>query len=397
MVNFRFGIIGIGAHANALIKTLLSDDQKRAEIIAICDLNEESMNKFNNILAKEYGHKAMQYTDYKDLMLNSDVDVVIISAPDFFHHEMALFAFKNQKHVFLEKPVGINLQQMIEIVQAAKKSGKILEIGYVLRYAPFYVKFHELISSQKIGRPLFVQALEQFYGGASVYFRGWWRFRKNHGGLMLTKISHDLDLMYWMFGEPEKIVAFSSNMEFKPGNWDSDAGNCSECKNHCPYYAKTSRTRNKDDSCLYNTDKTGADICDNAHVMVQFKNGLNLDLGMNFFNSHGQDDRFLRVVGSEAELTGRLSEQIIRIDPRHDKSLTESVLIECAPVGATGHGGGDYIQLIQFIDAISENRESKAGILSAYWSSILVMGAQLSVDEGRIISIKELTEKYPLP
>jgi hypothetical protein len=52
---------------------------------------------------------------------------------------------------------------------------------------------------------------------------------------------------------------------------------------------------------------------------------------------------------------------------------------------------------MQFIDAISETSESKAGILSAYWSNILVMGAHLSVDEGHIISVNELTKKYSFP
>ena len=61
----------------------------------------------------------------------------------------------------LEKPVGTNLEQLHEIIQAAKKSNRILEIGYVLRYAPFYAKLKELVASKAIGEPLFVQALEQ--------------------------------------------------------------------------------------------------------------------------------------------------------------------------------------------------------------------------------------------
>lgn len=400
-MTYRIGIIGVGGRGAHTARALIEDPKKRGDIIALCDLNPAAMESYETHVMKYFNHGCKKFTDYKELLADPEIDVVMINTPDQFHHEMALAAFDAKKHVFLEKPVGINFDQMIDIIRAAKtakdKYGKILEIGYVLRYAPFYYKIKEYLSNGAIGRPLFATMLEQYYGGAGVFFRNWWRLRKNVGGVMIQKICHDSDLAYWFFGKPKFISAFESNMEFKPSNWNSDAKFCSECKNPCPYFIKPDPKRNHVDFCLYNTDKTGADISDNAQVTIQFESGLNLTLGMNFFCSIGQTGRNIRIVGSKADLTGNLEEQILRVDPRHDFSGSKSYYLETAETSLGGHGGGDAVQIWAFLDGLSQGKEAKAGIESAYWSSIIVMGAQISADEHRTVSVSELTKKYPFP
>lgn len=395
MSPIRFGVIGTGARAWGLARTLMRDEEHRGDLVALCDTRQEALDRGDAMVQSLLGHETRQYTDYHDLLDDMDVDAVIIGTPDHLHHAMGVAAFEAKKHVFLEKPVGINLAQTVDILHAARRSGKILEVGYVLRYSPFFVEMHEMITNHEIGRPLFATALEEYYG-AYHFYRGWWKSKAHTGGLMIQKICHDFDLFYWMFGRFRRIVAFESLMEFRPGNWDSDALTCSECSNQCPYYTRLEGSRTRSDECVYNDPH--ADICDNAQVLVQFENGLNLSMGMNFFNSRGQDDRHWRVVGSEAELTGRLSEQMLRWDPRHDASKHESFLYETAPAGALGgHGGGDEVQVLEFMDAINEGREAKAGVDSAYWSSIGVMGAQRSADTGKIVDVADLTREYPFP
>lgn len=400
-MTFNFGIIGVGGRGGNTARALMKDREKRGDIVAICDLNPIALDNYETHVKKYLGHGCKKYSDYKELIKDPNVNVVVISVPDQFHHEMALAACEAKMHIFLEKPVGTNLDQMLDIVRAAKKNwdenGKILEIGYVLRYSPFYVKIKDILENEIIGRTLYADMLEFYYGGAGVFWRNWWRLRKNVGGVMIQKICHDLDLCYWFFGQPKSVVAFESNMEFKPGNWDSEATYCSECKNHCPYYTKPNKDRFHVDYCMYNTDKTGADIADNAQILIQFESGLNLSLGMNFLSSKAQDGRFVRIIGSKAEITGKIEEQMLRIDPRHDHSKTQSYYIETMKEASDGHGGGDTVQVIEFLDALDAGKESKAGLKSAYWSSMLVMGAQLSADEGRVIHMNELMKKYPNP
>jgi predicted dehydrogenase len=395
MDKIRFALLGAGSRASVLAKTIMDDPKKQGDLIALCDINEKALLREEKAVNDLLKHTTKNYTNYLDALENPDVDCAIIATPDQFHHPMALDAFRLKKHVFLEKPVGINLPQMLDIVTAAKKSGKILEIGYVLRYSPFFCELKKMIETDELGRILFANALEEFYGGGFVFGRGWFRKRANTSGVMGQKISHDLDLAYWLFGKPRKIMAFENSMEFRPGNWDSQAAHCSECNNHCPYYSPPSPF--KQDQCVYNTDKTGADVADNAQVTVQFETGLNFSLGMNFFPARAQDDRHWRIVGSKGEVTGRLSQQKLRFDPRHDETGTKSVVYETAPPHGMGHGGGDQIQLLEFMTALNQKKEAKAGIESAYWSSISVMGAQISADSGLPVNVKDLISQYPFP
>jgi predicted dehydrogenase len=313
-----------------------------------------------------------------------------IATPDRTHCEISVASFNASKHVFMEKPVGTNLEEMHRIVTAAKNAGTIFEVGYVLRYSPFYESIKEMIESGEIGRPLFANMLEQYYGGVH-FFRGWWKDQKANP-IMVQKICHDFDLLYWMFGKPKQIVTFENQMDFKPGGWDSDALSCDTCTNHCAYFAQPNKVRGWSNECVYNSPHT---IPDNAQILIQFENGLNCTLGMNFFCAHEQSDRFWHIIGSKAEIKGDLESQTLQLYPRHDESHTQSKALQLSPpIG--GHGGGDPIQTKNFLDAVFEGREARAGIESAYWSSILVLGAQLSANESRIVQFKELTEKYPL-
>ncbi|MBD3350899.1 MAG: hypothetical protein GF364_05375 [Candidatus Lokiarchaeota archaeon] len=392
----KFGLIGTGARCGGLSRTLVKDPEQRGDVIALCDINQTALKKAEGMVKSYLKHGTKNYTDYRELLDNPDVDAVIISPPDFLHHKMAIDAFNAGKHVFLEKPVGINLDQMIDIVNAAKNSGKTLEVGYVLRYAPFFVEMKKMIDDEEIGEPLFCQALEEYYG-AYHFYRGWWKKKANTGGIMIQKICHDMDLHYWMFGKPKKICAFESLMNFKPGGWDNKgAVTCHECENRCPYFTPETGGRTNSDECVFNDPH---DITDNCQIIIQFETGLNLSMGMNFFNSRGQSDRHWRVVGSKGEITGRLSTGMIRYDPRFDSTMgfEKTKVYLCNKPGTGGHAGGDAVQILEFLQAIKEGRESKAGIESAYWSSIMIMGAQMSADKDKIVRIQDLTDKYPYP
>lgn len=389
----RFGVIGCGGRAESLTRTLITD--KRGDLIAICDIDQEQLDHYEKMVQSNLGHSTTQYIDYKELLDNPDIDAVIIATPDNFHNEMAVYAFKKKKHVFLEKPVGIHLDQMVNILKAAKASGKLLEIGYVLRYTPFYQGIRQLVQGGEIGNPLTADALEQYYG-AFHFYRGWWKSKENNGGIMVQKICHDMDLWYWIFGKPKKIVAFESLMDFKPGGWDSDAVTCNDCTNHCPYYISPEaapHSKTKSNECVYNDPHI---ITDNCNVLVQFESGMTISQGMNFVGAKTKSDRFLHVVGSKAEISGWLGENAVRFDARHGFERDVKYLQFSNP-GADGHGGGDTVQIIQFLNAVVEGHEALAGKESAYWSSIMIMGAQMSADQGRVIDVKDLVAKFPFP
>src|SRR6056297_531813 len=216
----RFGLVGCGGRAQNIASMIVNLPE--TELFHICDFKEAVVQKFRDNLPQSENQSAelTLSTNYDDLLSDDNVEAVIITTPDGLHAEMAVKAFEADKHVFLEKPVGTNLRENQNILKAAMKSGKIFEVGYQMRYHPFYQAIRQIIDRGEegpLGRVLYVEANEHYYGGYH-YFRSWWRFRENIGGVMIQKICHDLEFLYWLFGEPTQISCFGSNIEFKKGN-----------------------------------------------------------------------------------------------------------------------------------------------------------------------------------
>ncbi|MBN1942769.1 MAG: Gfo/Idh/MocA family oxidoreductase [Phycisphaerae bacterium] len=122
----RVGILGVGTigtvHANAY-KVV-----DGIETAALCDVNETALNK-----ASETFGVSNCFTDFNQF-LKSDIDVVNVSVGNVLHKKCAIAALRAGKHVFLEKPMAMNAAEANEINAAAKKSGKVLQIGMCRRF-----------------------------------------------------------------------------------------------------------------------------------------------------------------------------------------------------------------------------------------------------------------------
>lgn len=138
MARLRIGIIGCGGIANGKHLPSLKA-VGRADIVAFCDLIPERAEK----AAKEYGIEgAKVYTDYKELLKDETIDVVHVCTPNRSHADISIDALNAGKHVMCEKPMAKTAADARRMVEAAKKSGKKLTIGYQHRHkaASQYVK-----------------------------------------------------------------------------------------------------------------------------------------------------------------------------------------------------------------------------------------------------------------
>jgi predicted dehydrogenase len=117
------GFIGLGARSKAHFEALQQLPQ--AHVVALCDLQSSRIDETNSGLPS----KAVGYTDYHELLHDSNVHAVVIATPNYLHHEMALAALRAGKDLLLEKPMGINYEQAKEIREEAARSGKVLMIG----------------------------------------------------------------------------------------------------------------------------------------------------------------------------------------------------------------------------------------------------------------------------
>ena len=103
------------------------------EFVAICDRDPEMLRSFHEQLPAE---KCRDYSDYRDLLRDPEVNTVFIMVRDQYHEEMAVAALNEGKTVFLEKPMAISIEGCDNILRAAYESGSKLFLGHNMRYAP---------------------------------------------------------------------------------------------------------------------------------------------------------------------------------------------------------------------------------------------------------------------
>ncbi len=145
------GILGCGpisqfAHLESVQKS------RNATLQAVCDADEELANRFGGF----YDAKRI-HLDYDRMLADPDVEAVIIGIADAFHVPAALKALSAGKHVLCEKPVGVAVEEVEELQAAVRKSGKILQIGHMLRFDPGIESARHFIST-RMGEMLALKA-----------------------------------------------------------------------------------------------------------------------------------------------------------------------------------------------------------------------------------------------
>ena len=128
MNTVRIGIIGLGIgkwHLDSFKQT------KDAEIVALCDANEERLKK----MGAEAGIKKL-YANIGSLLRNKDVDAVSVCLPNYLHAKVAVAAMKAGKHVLCEKPLAASVKDARKIVKAEKETGKKCMVAMKFRFKP---------------------------------------------------------------------------------------------------------------------------------------------------------------------------------------------------------------------------------------------------------------------
>lgn len=138
----KVGIIGCGGIAEKHVRSYQALDD--VEILGVADVVPEKAQQFIERLNIQ-GSKA--FDDHMEL-LKVDIDAVSICVPNVAHYATSIDALRSGKHVLVEKPLSVTLDQGIEMVQVAKKTGKILSVGFQPRYDPNMRKVKEIVQTQ---------------------------------------------------------------------------------------------------------------------------------------------------------------------------------------------------------------------------------------------------------
>lgn len=199
----KVGIIGCGGIANGKHMPSLAK-LDNVEMVAFCDIIEEKAIK----AAKEFGAlNAKYYANYKELLADKSIDVIHVCTPNKSHSFITVDALEAGKHVMCEKPMAKTTEEAKAMVEAAKRTGKKLTIGYQNRFRQDSKYLHEVCSNGDLG--------EIYYGKAHAIRRRavptWGVFlneEEQGGGPLIDIGTHALDLTLWMMNnyKPKSVM-----------------------------------------------------------------------------------------------------------------------------------------------------------------------------------------------
>ncbi|GGF98303.1 Gfo/Idh/MocA family protein [Paenibacillus abyssi] len=193
MAQVRVGIIGCGGIATGKHMPSLAKVEE-AQMVAFCDIvlekAEEAKNKFGN-------EESVVYANYHDLLNDPTIDVVHVCTPNDSHAEISIAALEAGKHVMCEKPMAKTAEDARRMLEAAKRTGKKLSIGYQNRFRSDSRYLKDACAAGELGEVYFAKA----HAIRRRAVPTWGVFldeEKQGGGPLIDIGTHALDLALWM-------------------------------------------------------------------------------------------------------------------------------------------------------------------------------------------------------
>jgi len=234
----KVGLIGVGLQGRALINAALKMPNIRFQ--AVCDIWEYA-RRYGKYYLENYGHQVNTYADYREMLAQeNDLDAVLVASPDFVHAEQVNACLESGRHVYCETMMSNTIEGAKSMVQAVRKTGKLLQVGYQRRSNPRYrhVKSKLLQEADLLGQVAHVitqwvfgldddrgwprrhviaeDALQQHGYGNMREFRNWRWFKKYSGGLFGNLGGHQVDVVNWFLDATPVTMAATGTGDFEP-------------------------------------------------------------------------------------------------------------------------------------------------------------------------------------
>lgn len=204
----RFGVIGAGGFAEVChVPGLQTHPQ--AEVVALCGRRADHARAMADRLGVPDVH-----TDFRELCERDDLDGVTITTPNAVHAAQAKAAFENGKHVFCEKPLGMDVPEVAEMLRIAEASGKIHQVAFTFRYTYSVQELRRRVRAGDIGEPYYIRLQYDGWGGLSPAMKAGWREKQEHagGGMLYDMGSHLFDLAQFALGPLEQATGWTHNI-----------------------------------------------------------------------------------------------------------------------------------------------------------------------------------------
>ena len=380
MRKLKVGFIGLG-NRGGMYHDLALLNSDVCEVEAFVDFKlEQQLDRMGNPKAKYYFHTTEEFFD-----ANIKLDLLVISSMDKYHYMDAKRGIEHGYHLLLEKPIACSLAEVEEINQLAKEKNVKVMVCHVLRYTIFYKEIKRIIEEGILGDIVNINATENvaYWHQCHSYVRGNWHNVAETAPQILTKCSHDFDIITWLMDKtPTCVSSFGDLYFFKKENKPKESTNtCYNCPLgfNCDFNAYKFYNENSGwlipfmgkDTSLENIDKflkvsdfghcvfdMDNDTVDHQVVNILFDDKTTATLTMNAFSRYCYRD--IKIYGTKGDLVGNFEDKLIHVNLYNYKNEAFDIDVSKLTNDFSGHGGGDAIMFKEVLDYILYDKKTSS-------------------------------------
>lgn len=226
---YRVGLIGTGWYGKCDLFRLIQVSP--VEVVSLCDVDKRMLAAAADMTAQRQAshQKPRTYTDYREMLKQKDLDIVLVATPDHWHALHMIAAVEAGADVYCQKPISTDIVEGQAMLAAARKHKRVVQIGTQRRSTPHLVEAKELIRAGKLGKIGMVETCCYYHMRASgrpadatppdyldwemwtgpapmrpynpvAHPRGWRAFMEYGNGIVGDMCVHMLDMTRWMMG-----------------------------------------------------------------------------------------------------------------------------------------------------------------------------------------------------
>ena len=427
---FTVSIIGCGSRGHYTYGTCMANFEDKFRIVSVCDIDPEKI-----ALAQKDWDIADEncFLAEEEFFKEKRSDVLVIATQDRDHVRMCIKALELGYDILLEKPISPVEDELYALLDAYKKYNKKVIVCHVLRYAPAFLKIKELLDSGEIGKVVCIDWIEQvtYWHQAHSFVRGNWRNDIETSPMIMQKCCHDLDLLQYYASSKCKTVYSVGDLSFfnQANKPEGAASRCKDCKyiHDCVYSAerlyvekrrkdfdwafdkpdvdeekrrqgwpfnvvdltrpiteesiRNAYENNQYGRCVFDCDNN---VVDNQTVVMHFENGIKANLTMTAFTA--LPGRKMTFHGTLGEVEMDEENGYIRVSRygHGTRFLKIKEIIKEAMNDTFGHGGGDYMMVKDFYDALVGQSELGTTLEASIESHLMALAAEKSRKDGQV-------------
>lgn len=403
-------IIGAGARGNQVFAELMRTRDIGWKVTAVVEPDELRRASF----ARQHGVSAKNTFSHLDAFLEAPrmADIALICTPDVTHYTICAAVSRAGYDVLLEKPIATSLPDCLALLDVQQTYRNRIFVAHVLRYSPLFRTLKQIVASRRYGLVRNIRLTENVghWHFAHSYVRGNWRRRDDTAPIVLTKSSHDLDIIAWLMEKdrPAFVSSFGALEYFSERNAPPEsADRCVVCplQDTCRYSATKFYVHDRGGwpydvvspveagvearrraietgqygRCVWRSDN---DVCDNQTVTIAFESGIHATFGL--YGLSAENTRLITVLLDDAEINGDLLHGKLTVTPLSGRK--ESVEHQDIPVPCSDdhHGGGDLALLRTLREHLLTGEHSH--VMSSLESSIASHVLAFLADQSRMKS-----------